>query len=675
MKVAVRKLQVEDAAKLQMLVAENIDAIEPGLVVLDSRLLLGHATIDVVGLDVNGALVLIATGLTANEEMLLKAVEAYSWCREYPQSLERLYPTCVISDERPPRLVFVVERVPDAFHRKIKQLGFPEVDCVEFRLLDVEGAPAVYFESILRLRRPVVTPAATPRAETPADAPAVAENVIAMNGPVAARATSLKLQKLLNQAAAESPHSAPRAAERPVTMSREPAPVVSIVSRQPAPSAPRVERSQLEPVTLREAAPVIAVAPVIAATPIVDAAPAVVHQPEPVLVPGPIIVTPEPVIATPEPVVVAPAPIIVTPEPIVLPRAAVEPQPAAAEPDADLVDQMQRALAALEPEPTTIEPDLIDEPPLAIELTLELVAEPEPVIEPTPEPVVVAEPVLVVEPALELVAEPEPVVEPTLELVSEAAPVLAIEPTLELVVEPEPVVAAIETEPSAVVASEPVAVSSAPVIPAHDGADKNGVPPLSGERISLRNLPELSLRPSAPIAMPRPAPIPAPAPIATPPVAAPAVAAKTRAETEEPRVSFKDLAAALLGPAPVQATPGPTVIAPAVRKPVTPMRVPEPAPVAPNEVIALAVAETPAEVVVEPVRPAMAHAVAELEPALTVEALIKSTPAETPVAPAAPEAPKPAVSLPLEFAGLQFPKDGVMTRQWMEFLSQMSTTK
>src|SRR6266850_2346140 len=145
MKVAVRKLQVEDAAKLQMLVAENIDAIEPGLVVLDSRLLLGHATIDVVGLD---------------------------------------------------------------------------VDCVEFRLLDVEGAPAVYFESILRLRRPVVTPAATPRAETPADAPAVAENVIAMNGPVAARATSLKLQKLLNQAAAESPHGAPRAAERPVTMSR-----------------------------------------------------------------------------------------------------------------------------------------------------------------------------------------------------------------------------------------------------------------------------------------------------------------------------------------------------------------------------------------------------------------------------------------------------------------------
>src|SRR5438552_1899784 len=216
MKLAVRKLQIEDAAKLQALVAENIDAIEPGLVVLDSRLLLGHASIDVIGLDANGALVLIVAGLTADEGMLLKAVEAYSWSREYPESLERLYPSCVISDERPPRLVFVVERMPDAFHRKIKQLGFPEVDCVEFRLLEVEGAPAVYFESILRLRRPLVTPIA-PRVETPAaDAPTGGENVIAMNGAVAARATSLKLQKLLNQAVAEGPISAPRASELPV---------------------------------------------------------------------------------------------------------------------------------------------------------------------------------------------------------------------------------------------------------------------------------------------------------------------------------------------------------------------------------------------------------------------------------------------------------------------------
>ncbi len=636
MKVAVRKLQIDDAAKLQMLVAENIDAIEPGLVVLDSRLLLGHATIDVVGLDVNGALVLIATGVTANEEMLLKAVEAYSWCREYPQSLERLYPTCVISDERPPRLVFVVERVPDAFHRKIKQLGFPEVDCVEFRLLDVEGAPAVYFESILRLRRPAVTPAAAP-AETPADAPADSENVIAMHGPVAARATSLKLQKLLNQAVAES---APRASERAVTPSREPASVVSMLSRQAAASAPRVERPRPEPVALREPAPMMAPAP------IVDAAPAVV--PEPVLVPGPIIVTPEPIIiATPEPVVVAPVPVIVTPEPIVLPKASVEEEPAAPASDADLVAQLERALAALDHRMETNTPDASEEP---------AVAEPTLALEPRLELEIAAEPVPVVEPA--------PVEEPRLTLISDAEPTLAIEPKLELAVEPEA---------SVVVTNEPAVAPSEPV---------HSVPSLSGERISLRSLPELSLRPGAPVAMPRPAPIPTPSPSAVPRVA-PGVAAAVppAADAQKPRVSFKDLAAALLGSAPVQATPA----APATPTPapaaVTLTPAPEPAPAlavepALAELIALAAAETPADVVAEPVSPAMAEAVAELEPALTVEALIKSALPEAPAASAAaPQTPQPAAALPLQFEGLKFPNDGVLTRQWMEFLSQMSTTK
>jgi hypothetical protein len=32
-------------------------------------------------------------------------------------------------------------------------------------------------------------------------------------------------------------------------------------------------------------------------------------------------------------------------------------------------------------------------------------------------------------------------------------------------------------------------------------------------------------------------------------------------------------------------------------------------------------------------------------------------------------------ALPQEFAGLNFPNDGVLTRQWMEFLNQMSSSK
>ncbi len=286
MRVAARKLRVEDAAKLQALIVENFDAIEPGLTVLDARLLLGHATIDVIGVDALGTLVLCAVGFSANEEMLLKAVEAYSWCLEYPEGLVRLYPGCQLSEERPPRLLFVVERMPDAFQRKIKQLGFPEVDCVEFRHLEFDGVPTVYFESLLRLRRSrmVDVDAATAPAN---GAGAATENVITMNG-ASARALSVKPPKHVTQASPDAAANGTRAADR-VAPAREPAPVVSMVSRQATVPAPWVDRPRpaTEPVVLREPEPLIVV-------PVVETLAAVEPEPDVVAAALELSIVPEP---------------------------------------------------------------------------------------------------------------------------------------------------------------------------------------------------------------------------------------------------------------------------------------------------------------------------------------------------------------------------------------------
>jgi hypothetical protein len=220
MTLAVRKLRIEDVEKLQALVVENFDAIEPGLTVLDARLLLGHSTIDVIGVDTAGSLVLGAIGFTADEEMLLKAVETYSWCLEYSESLVRHYPSCRVSEERPPRLLFVVERVPDAFHRKIKQLGFPEVDCIEFRHLEFDGVAAVYFETLLRLRRGAVHRATG--LEAPPRAPALAPS--GNNGSATVHGRTARLQKVSDQeggttSRVETPRPTP---EQPVLAESEP---------------------------------------------------------------------------------------------------------------------------------------------------------------------------------------------------------------------------------------------------------------------------------------------------------------------------------------------------------------------------------------------------------------------------------------------------------------------
>jgi hypothetical protein len=494
MRLAVKRLRIDDVGKLQALVVENFDAIEPGLTVLDARLLLGHATIDVIGVDTAGALVLGAVGFTANEEMLLKAVEAYSWCLEYPESLVRLYPSCRISEERPPRLLFVVERVPDAFHRKIKQLGFPEVDCVEFRHLEIDGTATVYFETLLRLRRggaPAAVHVALP--ETPPSAPPTdpsGENVIAM-GTTPARAMTVRVQKLISPGGAEAPTGGPRASERPA-----PAPVVSMVSRQSAVTA-RVER----------------------------------------------------------------------------PRPALEPL---------------------------------------------------------------------------VLREPEPLI-------------------------PEP--AAVELAPVASVA-EPASTAT---IPPLDTAAPDVAVALETEQVTLRGLPELSLRPATPSEQPVIAPLP-----------------RATAESAEARVSFKDLAATLLG----GASPSPVPAAPAVEAPIA---VEEPVVATPLIEIAPAfepVIVAPVDLASAPIRvatvgphieeiatpPATAllvepvEATVACEPVstLTVEALVASTaPAAAPVSQqvAAETAKQLLTALPQEFAGLNFPNDGVLTRQWMEFLNQMSGTK
>jgi hypothetical protein len=193
--------------------------------------------------------------------------------------------------------------------------------------------------------------------------------------------------------------------------------------------------------------------------------------------------------------------------------------------------------------------------------------------------------------------------------------------------EPQALVSEPVAEPVAVIAPpvlvEPEVAVVAPTLPSLAVAEPEP------EKITLRALPELSLEPIAP-------------------VAASAPAAETTAVADEPRVSFKDLAAALLG----TETPA-AVVAP------EPVLVVEPQV---EETIAL---------VTEPV------AVVEPEvPALTVEALIASaTPAVPPAAAPAAEPAKPQMALPQEFAGLNFPNDGVLTRQWMEFLNQMSSSK
>ncbi len=161
----------------------------------------------------------------------------------------------------------------------------------------------------------------------------------------------------------------------------------------------------------------------------------------------------------------------------------------------------------------------------------------------------------------------------------------------------------------------------------------------------------------------------------------------------EVRVSFADVAKELLGATPVIAP----VAVPVVDAPQTPAV--ESAGSGVEEIIAemeSPVAETPAAQrlavdampVIAPAAPVAARPMAVPSPApvevrapgiasapvVAAATVAASMPATAPAPTPQPQAAK-APELPQAFEGLKFPNDGVLTRQWMEFLNQMASTK
>jgi hypothetical protein len=690
MTLAVRKLEVADVETLHTLVIENIDAIEAGLTVLDSRLLLGQAGVDIVALDRTGALALVTLGFMADEEMLLRAVEAYSWCLEYPDAIRRLYPSAEMSSARPPRLVFVIGRMPDAFHRKIKQLGFPDVDCVEFRYLDVNGTAAVYFETRAQIRRSVaVSSVPPPVKETPKPS---SERVVPLSTAITARATGVKLERLLHQAIAE-------------VSTREP----TVVSIHRNGNGSANGHGHPNGNGANGHAPVLG-------------QPAMIVKPR----------APRPEPAPPAPAVAPVAdPVELVAEPAVIPTAEPALAPAVelrvVQPAAAKTETLESALEALAQSlaPAEITPAAMDAAPVVVD-TPAPIAAPAPVIIPTVEPIVTPAPVILPVPGIAPVPTiaPAPLIAPVaaapvaqplmpmLEPVAIVTPVVAPSPAvapLPLIAPIEPiVVTAVEpvmaVEPAAVEPASEPAAPIAPIVPSAQPSASGPVVAAAGtERVSLRGIAALldgprpvDVAPIAPVA-PRAAAV-APAPVPAAPQAEP---------KGELRVSFADVAKELLGGAGI-ATPITTpVVAPvAVAAVDAPQMsavesagagVVESAGSGVEEIIAemeSAVAETPAAqpLVVDPtpvVAPAAPVAATRMVAPSPAPAEVR-TPVIAPapvVAPAKAAAPMPATAptsqpqaakvpeLPQAFEGLKFPNDGVLTRQWMEFLNQMAATK
>ena len=244
-----RTLKIDDAGALHALVVEHVESLETGLRIKGERVLLGRGAVDLVALDGESRLVLIAIALVADDAMMLRMLEAFAWCLEYPDAVARLYAVDPAALAAPPRVLFVSERLSDAFLRKVKYLKMPSIDCLEFRYLEVDGVGGLYFN-----------PVDTPSPAAPAVAPAVV--IAPAPVPVVRRTPMLEPFESVAPINAVEPVAA-----RPVELpSAAPGPVMGETPMPEPVGSVAQHVSAVEPVTVEAASPAAPVKPGIRAT-------------------------------------------------------------------------------------------------------------------------------------------------------------------------------------------------------------------------------------------------------------------------------------------------------------------------------------------------------------------------------------------------------------------------
>ena len=235
MKLTFKRREVSDIQHLRTLVSDNLDAMEPGLKILGSNLNLGRTNVELVALDAHNGPILFVLGLTADDAMLVRALEAYAWCLEYPESVQRLVPAN-LQLAWPPRIAFVAERLLEAFVRKMRLLNFSSVDCFEFRYVEANGTTGFYLDRVdWAPTTPGAGEAAAPRTERleRVEPPVVEEPVAPPEEPRVAPREEPKLV-LLREESRDEEHDQP---EEPIEEPDEP---VRAERREPPRAEPKV---------------------------------------------------------------------------------------------------------------------------------------------------------------------------------------------------------------------------------------------------------------------------------------------------------------------------------------------------------------------------------------------------------------------------------------------------
>ena len=141
-----RPIVTRSAGALAGVVAESLQAMDPGLTLLERGFAAGETLVDILAIDAARRLVTLVVELDADAAAVVRALEAAAWFRDNWALVGRLFAGADLDLTEPARPVLVARHLGDRALRLLRALGAVAPTAFECQVFEGSGERYVSYE-------------------------------------------------------------------------------------------------------------------------------------------------------------------------------------------------------------------------------------------------------------------------------------------------------------------------------------------------------------------------------------------------------------------------------------------------------------------------------------------------------------------------------------------------
>jgi hypothetical protein len=142
-----RKSQI-DRERLREVILKNPDCLDPNLNFIDVDLNTKEGTIDLLGIDSTGQLVIVYVDIEERNEVLTSVLSQIHWLKKYESLLKRLFSGKNIDFTQSPQVYLVSSYFSEKLKAAVKQIVIQKIKLIQFNYLNHKDQDAIFFEEV-----------------------------------------------------------------------------------------------------------------------------------------------------------------------------------------------------------------------------------------------------------------------------------------------------------------------------------------------------------------------------------------------------------------------------------------------------------------------------------------------------------------------------------------------